>query len=72
MSNTVPCQFCDKPTPMLGTKMCNACWSVERGLRDFLRTQGGMAYTKGVIAGLERVARTSPYDCGVKRPIKSI
>lgn len=26
---TVPCQFCDTPTRMTGTKMCNNCWEIQ-------------------------------------------
>lgn len=26
---TVPCKWCGKPTPMLGTRMCDRCWELE-------------------------------------------
>lgn len=29
---TCPCSICETPTPMLGTKKCNLCWSVLSGL----------------------------------------
>ena len=35
---TVPCKFCDKPTPMTNTKMCDGCWETEHRIEDFLRT----------------------------------
>lgn len=38
---TIPCKICGKPTPMLGTKRCNNCWEVERGLGEYLKSQGG-------------------------------
>lgn len=27
---TVPCKWCGTPTPMLGTKMCDGCWELDR------------------------------------------
>jgi hypothetical protein len=30
---TVPCKYCGKPTPMLGTRMCDAHWELERRIR---------------------------------------
>jgi hypothetical protein len=27
---TCPCRLCTKPTPMLGTKLCDRCWELER------------------------------------------
>lgn len=38
---TIPCKICEKPTPMLGTKLCNNCWEVERRLDDYLKTPKG-------------------------------
>lgn len=26
---TIPCKWCGKQTPMLGTKMCNGCWELD-------------------------------------------
>lgn len=26
---TVPCQFCSKPTRMIGTKQCDSCWELK-------------------------------------------
>jgi NMD protein affecting ribosome stability and mRNA decay len=25
----IPCTICGKPTPMLGTKLCNRCWELR-------------------------------------------
>ena len=25
----IPCRLCKKPTPMLGTKLCDGCWELE-------------------------------------------
>ena len=25
----IPCRLCKKPTPMLGTKLCDRCWELE-------------------------------------------
>lgn len=30
---TVPCRICSKPTPMLGTKLCDRCWQLESAIR---------------------------------------
>lgn len=30
---TVECKLCGKPTPMLGTKMCDGCWELDRRIR---------------------------------------
>jgi len=30
---TVPCRICGKPTPMLGTKLCDRCWELETRIR---------------------------------------
>jgi hypothetical protein len=27
---TTPCKYCGKQTPMLGTKLCDPCWELER------------------------------------------
>lgn len=27
---TIACKWCGKPTTMLGTKMCDGCWELER------------------------------------------
>lgn len=27
---TIPCTLCDKPTTMLGTKLCDNCWELSR------------------------------------------
>lgn len=31
---TVPCQWCRKPTPMMGTQMCNSCWEVDHKMSN--------------------------------------
>lgn len=37
---SVPCKYCGKPTPMLGTKLCDSCWElasrIGRAKRDVL------------------------------------
>ncbi len=32
-SPTIPCKICRRPTPMLGTKMCDFCWQMDGCLR---------------------------------------
>jgi len=31
-TKTVPCKWCDTPTPMLGTKECDGCWELRTRL----------------------------------------
>lgn len=31
---TVPCRLCRAPTPMLGTKLCDHCWELERRVQQ--------------------------------------
>jgi hypothetical protein len=40
---TVPCTTCGKDTPMLGTRLCDACWEVEHRLDAYLRDGGERA-----------------------------
>ena len=30
---TVECRICGEPTPMLGTKLCDRCWELERRIQ---------------------------------------
>lgn len=30
---TVPCELCDEPTPMLGTRRCDRCWELDKRVR---------------------------------------
>ncbi len=30
---TCPCTWCGRPTKMLGTKLCDPCWELERRVR---------------------------------------
>lgn len=30
---TCPCKLCGKPTRMLGTKLCDPCWELDRRIR---------------------------------------
>ena len=30
---TIPCRFCGRPTPMLGTKLCDGCWEIDMRIR---------------------------------------
>ncbi len=34
----IPCELCGNKTPYLGTKRCNTCWEMEKGLRIFIST----------------------------------
>lgn len=52
-----PCKFCDTPTPMTGTQLCDGCWNVERGLRAFLYLPKGREHV------IQLLHETSPgYD----------
>lgn len=38
-TETVPCRLCSVPTPMLGTKLCDACYELEHRVeRDIALT----------------------------------
>ncbi len=39
----IPCETCGVPTPMLGTKRCDACHEVETQLSAYLRAGGSAA-----------------------------
>lgn len=54
---TCPCKFCGDPTPMLGAKMCNGCWEVERNLRHFIRHWRGRQYVLELLAREEGAGR---------------
>lgn len=43
----VPCELCNKPTPMTGSKRCDRCWELER------RIQADPAIARKIISGLE-------------------
>lgn len=30
----IPCKYCGKPTFMMGTKMCDHCWELERRIES--------------------------------------
>jgi len=49
---TVPCLFCGKPTPMLGTRKCTNCWEVTLRLPEFLRTAQGRKFCQEELARL--------------------
>lgn len=33
-SETIPCKICKRPTPMIGTKLCEGCWAMDRNLNE--------------------------------------
>ena len=37
IDETVPCRICSTPTEMTGTKLCNPCWEMEKGIERILR-----------------------------------
>ena len=51
---TVPCKTCGKPTPMLGTKLCDSCWEVETRLSRYLNNENAIQF---VSAALYKVGR---------------
>lgn len=32
MKDVVPCMFCERPTPMFGTRLCDNCWEIHTRL----------------------------------------
>lgn len=55
---TVPCEFCGKPTPMLYTKRCDPCWELEK------RIQAAPEIAKQILARIPAPAgeHPDPYD----------
>jgi len=51
---TIPCKTCGKPTPMLGTKLCDPCWEVETRLPGYLNNENAIQF---VSAALYKVGR---------------
>lgn len=60
MAETVPCDTCGNPTPMLGTKRCDGCREVEIRLSGYLRRGGPHAieFVRKAIADHEREIAT--------------
>lgn len=55
---TIPCTTCGTPTTMLGTKLCNNCWEVQRRLWIYVRTlRGCTTLLKAVLRGLWTLLR---------------
>ena len=46
---TVSCTFCEEPTSYLGTKMCDSCWHVKRGLDKFLSKDSGQEIARQML-----------------------
>lgn len=59
---TVPCERCQAPTTMLGTKRCNRCWELETRIQHspgFAQKILSEVLARPECAGPRRVARTS-------------
>jgi len=41
---TILCKTCSKPTPMLGTKLCDPCWEVETRLPSYLNNKNAIRF----------------------------
>lgn len=50
---TVPCQFCELPTPMLGTRMCDNCWEVHARIRSM----PSLVLSKILLSGMNSIRR---------------
>ncbi len=50
----IPCKTCEKPTPMLGTKLCDPCWEIETRLSRYLNNENAIQF---VSAALYKVGR---------------
>lgn len=57
--DTVPCQFCGRPTPMTGTKMCDNCWEVDRRIDDFVTSRPGLLRVHQALMRFERTLSES-------------
>ena len=53
----VPCETCNRDTTMLGTRLCDACWEVERRLDDYLsRSDKAREYVRARLANADQNA----------------
>ncbi len=50
---TIPCETCGQPTPMLGTKRCDGCWEVEHRLGDYMKHPKGLDFVRGLLPKLD-------------------
>ena len=49
MTGTVPCRFCDQPTRMTSTKLCDGCWEVSSRIRRFIDLPRGRAHVEELL-----------------------
>jgi ribosomal protein L37E len=49
---TMPCKRCGRPTPYLGTQLCDSCWQVEGRLQHYLKSESARAEVKRFLEGL--------------------
>ena len=46
---TVPCTFCDEPTRMTGTKLCDHCYEASKRLPRFISYPKGLAHVLSLL-----------------------
>lgn len=60
---TVPCTVCSKPTPMLGTKLCQPCWELKQRLENYVPIlMADAAARPKVVALLEQALKPKPVE----------
>ena len=56
----IPCKICKRPTPMLGTQLCNGCYEFDGNIDRILQTDSGRRYVAEKLVfhkALERIKR---------------
>ena len=56
--NKVPCRYCNTPTSMVGSRLCDYCWEIVR--RYDSNPTRFMAAVRGHTVDLERVGLGNP------------
>lgn len=53
----VPCKYCGTVTAMLGTGLCDRCWTVGTGLPEFLKSAEARAFVVKLLSEIETEVR---------------
>lgn len=78
----IPCLLCGEPTPMLGTRLCDGCWELDRRIqstpdiaRSILANLGGesaegrLGYLEAALREIADLSPGTEYQMSVAREI---
>lgn len=57
----VPCKICKRPTPMLGTQLCDGCYEFDCNIDRILQTDSGRHYVAQKIVHHNALKRIQSY-----------